>query len=167
MTHPASLPLEQLLADCQSRRQRRSGPGGQHRNKVETAVIFRHLPTGTEAAATERRSQEANRRVALFRLRVRLALNHREVSVANRSPSTLWASRCKAGRIQISAAHDDFPSLLAEALDTLYGVKGDVGQAASRLGCSNSQLLRLLRFEHAALAQLNVWRREQGESALK
>lgn len=49
------------------------GPGGQHRNRVATGVRLRHLPSGTVVTATERRSQAANRRVALQRLAQRLA----------------------------------------------------------------------------------------------
>ena len=56
--HPASLDVQRLLVDCESRRERRGGPGGQHRNKVETAVVLRHLPTGIVAEANERRSQQ-------------------------------------------------------------------------------------------------------------
>ena len=35
--HPAELPIPELLRQCEVVHTRRSGPGGQHRNKVETA----------------------------------------------------------------------------------------------------------------------------------
>ena len=54
--HPARLPIDELLADCEERRLRRGGPGGQHRNKVETAVELTHRPTSVAAEANERRS---------------------------------------------------------------------------------------------------------------
>jgi len=48
------------------------GPGGQRKNKTETAVRLRHLPSGTTVIATEYRSQAQNRRLAYERLRERL-----------------------------------------------------------------------------------------------
>lgn len=47
---------------------RSSGPGGQHVNKVSTAVTIRHVPTGASVTASDSRSQFKNRQLALERL---------------------------------------------------------------------------------------------------
>lgn len=166
--HPAALPEEQLLADCQVRRQRRGGPGGQHRNKVETAIVLEHLPTGLRAEASERRSQEQNRSQALFRLRLLLALKVRRQT--GPSPSPLWQHRLRqspAGRLAINPEHPDFPALLAEVLDVLTAEQHDPSTAAQRLQLSSSQLIGLLRKAPAALAQLNQERSRQGRPPLR
>lgn len=70
---PERDPLEELLSQCLVRRTRGSGPGGQHRNKVETRVELTHLPTGITVGAEDTRSQHRNLRLALERLAARLA----------------------------------------------------------------------------------------------
>ena len=54
-----------------------SGPGGQHRNKVETGVRLVHEPSGLMVTATERRSQYANREMAFERMTERLEIAQR------------------------------------------------------------------------------------------
>jgi len=167
-THPAALAEADLLRDCRSRRQRRSGPGGQHRNKVETAVVFTHLPTGIQGEATERRSQEQNRVMALFRMRVNLALGVRtEIDLAEQRASDLWVSRCRGGRLAINVAHLDFPPLLAEAMDVVWACAFDIKLAAERLAISSTQLVKLLQQEPRALQAVNHHRQEAGLRQLR
>ena len=156
-----------LLADCDIRRTRRGGPGGQHRNKVETAIVVTHRPTGITGQAAERRSQDLNRQAAVHRLRVRLALEVRGQPGAESFPSELWRSRIRGGKILVSPEHDDFPALFAEALDRLAVCDWDAGAAAKRLGVSASQLVKFLKLEPAAFQQLNGERQRRKLLPLK
>ena len=163
MTHPAALPIDELLADCRVDRTRGSGPGGQHRNKTETAIVITHLPTGVRGEASERRSQAENLTQAKFRLRLELAVAVRS-SEEIVSSSALWRSRVAGERITVSASHDDFPAILAEALDTLATADWSAPTAAERLGISTSQLVKLLKQEPRGLALLN---REQAAKGMR
>ena len=60
--------LEKLKQDCDVETYRASGPGGQHRNKTESAVRMTHRATGIVRVATEHRSQLRNRELALERI---------------------------------------------------------------------------------------------------
>ncbi|MDH3585368.1 MAG: peptide chain release factor-like protein, partial [Phycisphaerae bacterium] len=139
---------EDLLADCDIRRGRASGPGGQHRNKVETAVCITHRPSGLRGEASERRSQQQNRSAALHRLRVNLALG---VRCDATDPTALWQQRCRGGRLRVNPAHADYPAILAEALDHVAATGFDPRPAAERLACSSTQLVRFIATEGRAL----------------
>lgn len=51
---------------------RGSGPGGQHRNKVETCVIVTHIPTGITEMCQDSRSQYQNKVMAKERVIARV-----------------------------------------------------------------------------------------------
>ena len=55
-------------ADLEETFARSSGPGGQHVNKVSTAVTLRHRPSGISVTVQDSRSQAVNRKLARERL---------------------------------------------------------------------------------------------------
>jgi protein subunit release factor B len=65
---PLPLHLERLARECVVTPFKSSGPGGQKKNKTESSVRVRHVPTGITRIATESRSQARNRTLALERV---------------------------------------------------------------------------------------------------
>lgn len=185
--HPACLPVEELLEQCRFTTGRTSGPGGQNRNKVETAVEVVHEPTGVIAQASERRSQKENRQVAITRLRLNLAVHVRRSVPTGDIGSALWRSRRRdppkdstagsppkgrwtgggTGLIVVNPNHEDYPALLAEALDVVAACRWDARRASLRLECSASQLIKLVKDHPAALAMWNQHRIDLGLHTLK
>lgn len=163
--HPASLSVEQLLRDCREQHVRRSGPGGQNRNKVETGIVLTHEPTGVAAEASERRTQRENKAVAIQRLRRALAVNIR--SSVEETPSQLWQSRVRQKRIVLNESHDDFPAMLAEALDRVAACDWDLARAAAQSDVSATQLVKLFKSEPKAFQRLNSERAKRGLASLR
>jgi hypothetical protein len=167
-SHPAAIDDELLLKECEVTFGRASGPGGQHRNKVETAGTVTHTPTGESASASERRKQTENPQVAIRRLRHRLALNVREsVHPQRHRPSELWQTRRQGEKMSVNPEHRDYPGLLAEAMDVIVARKFDVAGSAGVLGITMSQLAKLVRHDRHAFAMVNKGRVDRGLPALK
>lgn len=165
--HPAGLDDAALLAECELLHGRGRGPGGQHRHNNQTAVTLTHRASGVSAQAAERRSVEENKKVALRRLRLALAVEVRVGVPAGEIRSELWRARTAGGRISLSTRHRDFPTMLAEALDVLEASGFEPKRAAVRLGVSPTQLVRLVAEHPPALAMVNRVRKARGEHELR
>ena len=86
--------FERLARECEITPYKSSGPGGQKKNKTESSVRVRHLPSGIVRIATESRSQARNRETALARVleelkrRARKPKPRRPPAAASSCPST-------------------------------------------------------------------------------
>ena len=99
--------LARLLRECEVETYRSSGPGGQKKNKTESSVRIRHLPSGLTRVATEHRSQARNRLLALERVHRALLARARRAKprIATRPTAAARAQRIegkrRAGRAKI------------------------------------------------------------------
>jgi protein subunit release factor B len=87
------LKLGLTLEEFEERFSRSSGPGGQHVNKVSTAVTLRHVPTGRSVTAQDSRSQSYNRQLAWERLLSALEAEVADAKKAKRAALALERRR--------------------------------------------------------------------------
>ncbi|TWT49219.1 Peptide chain release factor 2 [Rubripirellula amarantea] len=168
--HPTLLPLETLLADCDQRFQRRSGPGGQHRNKTSSGAFLTHSPTGITAEATERRSQADNRSIAFRRLRFQLAVTIRTPSVFDQTASAIeneLRKRYENGNLKLRQENVDKPAVIAMLLNDLHAAGGQASLVGSRWNVSASAIVQCLKSHAPAFAWLNQCREHHGRRPLK
>jgi hypothetical protein len=129
-----------LLAECDVDTYRASGPGGQKRNKTESAVRLRHRPSGLSVIAEESRSQHENRDRALRRLRQALALRLRQPVSDDGVPEAVQACIDKRGRIEVGRRDARYLPAAAAVLDMLVALNGSMADTAKRLGISTGNL---------------------------
>ncbi len=152
-----------LLRECEVDRYRASGPGGQKRNKTESAVRVRHLPTGLAGHSADSRSQHENRVRAVRRLREKLALELRNpVTVDGYAPPPELAALVARGGAATRRERDGAAHLLALAqlLDLFTAVDFAVAPVGSALGITTGAASKLLLSDERAAQQVNQLRRQ-------
>ncbi|XP_020519014.1 uncharacterized protein LOC18427833 isoform X1 [Amborella trichopoda] len=157
----------ELMAQCEMDTFKASGPGGQHRNKRESAVRIKHLPTGIIAQAVEDRSQHKNRVSALARLRTLLALKVRNAINLDGYEPPLELLRILPEKStirgpdvgpQIGPNNAKFALGMQALLDLIFAVDGSISDAAKYLGLSTGALSRLILSDDSLRAAVNELR---------
>jgi hypothetical protein len=159
-----------LLAECEVDRYRASGPGGQHRNKTESAVRLRH-PNGVSAIAEDSRSQHENRAIALARIREHFAWELREpIALEGYAPSPRLAAVLAGGTAPLGEKTKKTPGYLvamAELLDVLAAAGAEVAATAQRLGLTTGAASKFLMHDDRVAKVANRLRAARGLRPLR
>ena len=129
---------EALLRLCRQETYRASGPGGQHRNKTDSAVRLTAPIGGVVALCADHRSQHRNRAEALRRLRLAIAMEMR-LPVVPESRLEGWSGSWKLGR-----KDRRYAGFIAHIFDVMAHYQWAVGLSANALGISTGKLVRTL-----------------------
>ncbi len=138
---------ETLLKQCEENRYRSGGPGGQRRNKVETAVKLHHEASGASVHSDDSRYLQRNRLTAVRRLRERIALDVRapfDLESPN-LPEEFVKQRGPRGSLGVNEKNPVYPLVVATALDALLATGGSYARTADALGITTSQLVKFLK----------------------
>ncbi len=171
--HPATIDPETLNEACSLRTQKRSGPGGQHRNKTSSGVFLTHEPSGVVAEATERRSQAENRTIAFQRMRYRLAIELRTpspigVEVSPCDPmEARWRDQFDGGPLKLAESNPAKPAVLALLLNDLHAAGGQPSLVAKQWRVSTSSIVALAKSYPPALQLLNSIRSHHGRRGVR
>lgn len=165
-----------LLGQCQVHTYKSSGPGGQHRNKVSSAIRLHHRPTGITALANESRSQHDNKLQALRRLRMNIALQlRRPADLADFRPPAvlgecLFVARggpaAGTRRLGIGRKDGRFWQVAAVLLDLLESAAGRLAPAAAALGITTGNFTSVIKSDRHLLAAAQQIRKAHGHGAM-
>jgi hypothetical protein len=162
---------DSLIAQCEVDRYRASGPGGQHRNKTESAVRLRHRASGASAIGEDSRSQSENKMHAVRRLRAAIALDVREpVALDGFQPSARLAALVAGGTAPLGAKTrqtGEYWAAIAELLDLIVAGGLEIGATAQRLGITTGALSKLVLHDDHVARAVNDLRRGRGMRPLR
>ena len=145
-----------LLAQCEQHIYRASGPGGQHRNKVSSAIRLHHKSSGVTATCNESRSQHDNRKNAIRRLRMKIATSVRCDAPAEtlipevvarflHMPKKPPIGATTDNRLEVGRKHADYWHVAAVLLDCLVADSAQLSTTAKRFGITTSNFLRAVK----------------------
>ena len=160
---------EELLRQCDVHIYRSSGPGGQHRNKVSSAVRLKHRPTGVTTHGDESRSQHENKRMAVRRVRMEIACRIRH-QIDRESPQLpavvsecIFRPRGKPAdaplRLEVGRKDRRFWTVAGFLLDVLEGFEGHLADAGAYIGITTGNLSTLLKSHRRLLSAAQAIRK--------
>lgn len=159
-----------LLRQCDVHAYKASGPGGQRRNKVATAIRVVHRPTGLKAHADESRYQVENKRRAIARMRMSIACGLRRPVKTDPPQIPPVVAECiftprkaptgAVRRLAVGRKDRRFWQVAAFLLDLLAACGGKVSRAGAALGITTANFVAVIKTHKRLLAAVQAIRKE-------
>jgi hypothetical protein len=171
--------LTELIKDCRVDRYKSSGPGGQHKNKVETAIRVVHKPSGLSACGQQTRSQLRNKTLALRNLRMHIACSYRqpqdltkltipdEIAEYLQPPAASAPQRSNKRKLSLASGNWYFWPVVAIVLDVFDSSQGQLSTASTALGISTANLAAFLRSDRHLLQAAQAIRTAHNHTPLR
>lgn len=147
---------DELLAHCRMDVARGTGPGGQKRNRTESAVRLTVEDTTIQVLCDQSRSQHRNRELALRELRLRLALECRFPT----RESMPWSD-------PPPVKQPEFTLWIAQVLDVVAGHGWRVGDAVQAMDVSTNRFSQAVLTDDRVARVVNRERERNGMRPLK
>lgn len=159
----------ELLRRCDVTTYRASGPGGQKRNKTDSAVRLRHRLSGLMVIATESRSQHENRKRAVRRLRERIAAEVRDPVVLDdyRVPDALGGLLPGSAQPRPGLRTAGYVLAIKQLLDLFAAADCSVAATGRHLGLTTAAVSKLLLESAWAAKAANALRHARGLRPLR
>ena len=145
-----------LLKKCRIDNFRSTGPGGQHKNKTDSAVRLTLNELQISASADESRSQHQNRLQALKRLRREIAYQLREDNIET------WDDDVK-----MNIDNPRYPFFLGIVIDALVSTEYKLGDSARLISITTGQLNKALQRDKRLWDFVNQERQKLGLKTLR
>ena len=153
----------ELERQCTFSAFRTRGPGGQKRNKTSSAARLVHGPTGLISQCNEFRSQAANRKRALHRLRFKFAAELRRAIDPRGYEPPAWLEALKVeGRLTTNTKNPAYARIAGHVLDVLDAAEARLSKAAALLGVSTKNLVHILESQEIVQAAAQQIRQKHG-----
>jgi hypothetical protein len=153
--HLLSLSDSDLLKLCRTDNFIATGKGGQKRNKTESAVRITLKDTSITATASDDRQQSINKKRALRRLRLAVAMELRE-------DVETWQ-----GQLDMNPKNQQYPQFIACLLDHLLAQQWQVSEAAKSFALSTGKLIKIIAKDDTLWQFINSQRQKAGYKPLK
>ena len=146
---------EELLNNCKTDHFIATGNGGQKRNKTSSAVRLSLKNSDISVTASEDRQQSVNKKRALRKMRIAIAMEMRE------EPKE-WG-----GQLDMNPKNPQYPLFVACLVDHLFDKAWQVSEVAKSMDISTGKLIKIIAKDDSLWQFVNKERQRSGYKPLK